>query len=47
MRAACDGGAILDTVVPAKAGIHFAFVFARYVRQRQRQDQNGFRLSPE
>jgi len=45
MHAACEGGAIRDTVVPAKAGIRFAFVFARYVQQWQRQDRNGIRLS--
>ncbi|WP_123648670.1 hypothetical protein [Lysobacter enzymogenes] len=47
MCAACEGGAILDTVVPAKAGIRFAFVFARYVQQWERQGRIGFRLSPE
>jgi len=34
------------SVVPAKAGIHFAFAFA-LACLAQEQEQDGFRLSPE
>jgi hypothetical protein len=36
-----------NTVIPAKAGIHFAVASAADGRADAEQDQNGFRLSPE
>jgi len=34
------------TVIPAKAGIHFAVAFDFHLAAEE-QNQNGFRLSPE